>query len=57
MARSDIIILAIAAYVAVITLVRLMKSRRESLVADVQRQVDARRRKRPPQKPEERDAA
>ena len=43
MSRSDIIVLAVAAYVAVMSLVRLMKSRRDTLVADVQRQVDARR--------------
>lgn len=45
MSRTDIILLAIAAYVAVMALVRLMKSRRDALVADVQRQVDARRRR------------
>jgi hypothetical protein len=43
MDRSDLIFLAIAAYVAVMTLVRLMQRRRDDLVADVQRQVDARR--------------
>jgi hypothetical protein len=43
MSRSDIIVLAVAAYIAVMSLVRLMKSRRDTLVADVQRQVDARR--------------
>lgn len=48
MSRSDFIILTVAAYVAVMTLVRLMKSRRDALVADVKQQVDARRRKRPP---------
>lgn len=45
MSRTDIILLAVAAYVAVMTLVRLMKSRRDALVADVQRQVDARRKR------------
>jgi len=39
MTRADFILLAIAAYVAVMTLVRLMKQRRDVLVADVQRQV------------------
>ena len=48
MSRSDLIILTVAAYVAVMTLVRLMKSRRDALVADVQKQVEARRRKKPP---------
>ena len=45
MTRSDIILLAIAAYVAVMTLVRLMQRRRDQLVADVQRQVDAHRKR------------
>jgi uncharacterized membrane protein len=44
MSRSDIVLLAIATYVAIMALVRLMKRRRDELVADVQRQVDARRR-------------
>jgi hypothetical protein len=44
MTRSDIILLAIAAYVALMTLVRLMKQRRDVLVADVQKQVHAQRR-------------
>jgi hypothetical protein len=43
--RSDTILLAIAAYVAVMTLVRLMRRRRDQLVADVQQQVDARRKR------------
>jgi hypothetical protein len=42
--RSDIILLAIAAYVAIMTLVRLMRERRDVLVADVQKQVQAQRR-------------
>ena len=49
MSRSDIILLALAAYIAVTALVRLMKARRDALVADVQRQVESRRgKKRPP---------
>ena len=44
MSRSDFILLAIAAYIAVMSLVRLMRKRRDQLVADVQRQVDARRK-------------
>ncbi len=43
--RTDVILLGIAAYVAVMTLVRLMKRRRDQLVADVQRQVDAQRKR------------
>jgi hypothetical protein len=46
MTRSEIVLLAIASYVAVMTLVRLMRRRRDELVADVQRQVHARRRRR-----------
>lgn len=46
MSRADIILLAIAAYVAVMSLVRLMKARRDQLVAEVQQQVDARRQKK-----------
>jgi hypothetical protein len=60
MTRSDIILLAICAYVAVMTLVRLMRERRDVLVADVQQQVSAQRRaKRRQQKAAEqgRDAA
>jgi hypothetical protein len=43
MTRSDIVLLGIAAYIAVTVLVRLMQRRRDELVADVQRQVDAHR--------------
>jgi len=50
--------LAVAAYVAVMTLVRLMKRRRDEVVADVQRQVHAHRRdKKRHQHSEDRDAA
>jgi uncharacterized membrane protein len=44
--RSDVILLAIAAYVAVMALVRLMRRRRDELVADVQRQMEAHRHHR-----------
>jgi hypothetical protein len=59
MTRSDVILLAVAAYVAVMTLVRLMKRRHDQVVADVQRQVDARRRghKQPDRGQENRGAA
>jgi hypothetical protein len=56
MSRSDIVLLAIATYVAIMALVRLMKRRRDELVADVQRQVDARRRGKNRQQ-SDRDAA
>ena len=44
LSRTDFVLLLIAAYVAVITLVRLMKRRHDEVVADVQRQVEAHRR-------------
>jgi hypothetical protein len=46
LSRSDVILLSIAVYVAVMTLVRLMRVRRDQLVADVQRQVESHRNKR-----------
>ena len=60
MTRWDILLLVVAAYVAVMTLVRLMKQRRDVLIADVQRQMAAHRRakKRQRQRDDEsRDAA
>jgi ABC-type nickel/cobalt efflux system permease component RcnA len=46
LSRSDVILMAIGAYVAVMALVRLMRLRRDVLVADVQRQVEAHRHHR-----------
>ncbi len=46
MSRSDVILLTIGAYVAVMALVRLMRRRRDELVADVQRQMEAHRHHR-----------
>jgi hypothetical protein len=43
--RSDIILLAVAAYVAVMALVRLMQRRRDQVVSEVQQQVDAHRKR------------
>jgi hypothetical protein len=57
LSRSDIILLLVAAYVAVMTLVRMMKRRRDELVADVHRQVHAHRRDKKRQQNEERKAA
>jgi hypothetical protein len=60
MTRADIILLAAAAYVAIMTLVRLMKRRHDELVADVQKQIDAHRRsakRRPENETQDRDAA
>ena len=53
MTRADFFLLAIAAYVAVMTLVRLMKQRRDVLVADVQRQVRAMQRAKQREQPSE----
>ena len=44
LSRWDLALLAVAAYVAVMSLVRLMRARRDQLVADVQRQVQARKK-------------
>ncbi len=44
MTRADLVLLIIAAYAAVMTLVRLMKRRHDEVVADVERQVQAHRR-------------
>ena len=46
MSRSDVILLAVGAYVAAMALVRLMRRRRDKLVADVQRQMAAHRHHR-----------
>jgi hypothetical protein len=45
LSRSDIILLLVASYVAVMALVRLMQRRRDELVADIQQQVNARRKR------------
>ena len=57
LSRTDVVILLIAAYVAVITLVRLMKRRHDEVVADVQRQVEAHRRDKKNHPKKNRDAA
>lgn len=46
MSRSDLVLLIVGAYVAVMALVRLMRRRRDALVADVQRQVETHRRRK-----------
>lgn len=56
--RADVLLLAIAAYLAVMTLVRMMKRRRDDVVADVQRQLaEHRKRSRKTQLDRTRDAA
>jgi hypothetical protein len=60
MSRSDLILMGVGAYVAVMALVRLMRQRRDELVADVQRQMDAQRhhrKKRPHTEDDNRSAA
>ena len=57
LSRTDVVLLLIAAYVAVITLVRLMKRRHDEVVADVQRQINAHRRDKKRQAHKARDAA
>ena len=59
LSRSDMILLLVASYVAVKTLVRLMQRRRDQLVADVQQQIHARRKRtrRPHENDENRGAA
>jgi hypothetical protein len=51
LSRSDTFLLVFAAYFAVMSLVRLMRRRRDDLVADVQQQVESRskRAKRAPE--------
>lgn len=45
LSRWDVILLLIAAYVAVMSLVRLMRRRRDQVVAEVERQLIAQREK------------
>jgi hypothetical protein len=45
MTRTDVVLLAVAVYVAVMALVRLMKRRHDEVVADVKRQVEHHRKK------------
>jgi hypothetical protein len=58
LSRPDVFLLAIATYVAVMTLVRMMQRRRDQVVADVQRQLAAhRKRARQTKNDRTRDAA
>ena len=57
LSRTDLFLLLVAAYVAVMTLVRLMKRREDEVVADVERQVEAHRRDKKRQPAKSRDAA
>jgi hypothetical protein len=41
--RSDVVLLAVAGYVAIMTLVRMMKQRHDALVADLGKQIHAHR--------------
>lgn len=56
--RIEVILLAVAAYVAVMTLVRMMQRRRDQVVADVERQLaEHRKGARRTQSDRSRDAA
>jgi hypothetical protein len=55
--RTDTVMLVVTAYVAVITLIRLMRRRRDEVITDVQRQVEAHRRDKKRQPNKTRDAA
>jgi uncharacterized membrane protein len=55
--RTDTVMLVVTAYVAVITLIRLMRRRRDEVITDVQRQVEAHRRNQKNQPKKARDAA
>ena len=56
MSRSDVVLLVIGSYVAVMALVRLMNRRRDKLVADVERQMEAHRRRRKTRRREEKES-
>jgi hypothetical protein len=45
MDRWDVVLLVLSAYVAVMALVRLMTRRRQALVADLEQQIKAQRRR------------
>ena len=57
LSRTDLCLLLVAAYVAVMTLVRLMKRREDEVVADVHRQVEAHRRDKKRQPNQKHNAA
>jgi hypothetical protein len=44
MDRWDVVLMLVAAYVAVMALVRLMARRRDQVVADVERQLESHRK-------------
>jgi hypothetical protein len=55
--RSDIILLLVASYVAVMVLVRLMQRRRDQLISEVEQQLSARGKRRHDDGQQNRDAA
>ena len=55
--RWDVALLLLAAYVAVMTLVRMMIRRRDQLVSDVRQQLEDRKKAKKPSPPKGRDAA
>jgi hypothetical protein len=57
MDRWDVLIVAVAAYVAVMTLVRLMTHRRDELVGQVRQQIDDLQKQKKATKKAKKDAA
>jgi hypothetical protein len=55
--RWDVVLMLVAGYVAVMTLVRLMARRRDQVVADVERQLESHRKKAKQKRANDRDAA
>ena len=55
--RWDVALLLLAAYVAVMTLVRMMIRRRDQLVSDVRHQLEDRKKVKKPGPAKDRDAA
>jgi hypothetical protein len=54
LSRADFVLLLIAGYIAVMSLVRMMQQRHDELVADVKRQVEVHRKR--PKRPKTVDA-
>jgi hypothetical protein len=49
--RWNVVLMLVAVYVAVMTLVRLMVRRRDQVVADVERQLEAHRKQQKQRRP------
>jgi len=57
MDQVDYLLLAVAGYVAVVSLVRLMASRRDEVVRQLRAEIDRRRAAQAAQEDDDRDAA